>query len=108
MTLYLRLKYKLENHIYKILESIVMSDIDWILRFIGLSLFYKWILSWGGAKVLEGVLSVFTFGWFSFDWNTEQLRFYVLLLWIGSSVWFLIGLFYPELRTMRFGRSILH
>jgi hypothetical protein len=31
-----------------------MSPEDWVASFIGTSLFWKWILSWGGAEWLEG------------------------------------------------------
>lgn len=38
------------------------------------SLFWKWIISWGGAQWLEGWKSIFVLEWFAWGWNAEQLR----------------------------------
>lgn len=43
------------------------------------SLFLKWIISWGGAKWIEGWRSFFLIDWFALDWTAEQIRFYALL-----------------------------
>ncbi|QIO05478.1 hypothetical protein [Acinetobacter shaoyimingii] len=85
-----------------------MSLIAWIFQFLMQSLFFKWVLSWGGAKRLEGIKSVFFFSWMTWGWNAEQLRLYALVLWGCSSIWFLIGLFNPELRTYNIGPKIWH
>ena len=75
-----------------------MSLTAWIVQFALQSLFYKWILSWGGAQWLEGIKSALTLGWMTWDWNAEQIRFYILIIWIFSSVWFIAGLLNPSLR----------
>ena len=75
-----------------------MSLTAWIVQFALQSLFSKWILSWGGAQWLEGIKSALTLGWMSWDWNAEQIRFYILIIWIFSSVWFVAGLLNPFLR----------
>lgn len=77
-----------------------MSLWDWILQYLCQALFYKWILFWGGAQWLVGLKSVFTLGWMTWDWNAEQLRLYALLLWIFASIWFVVGLFNPDLRGL--------
>ena len=38
-------------------------------------------------------------GWFSLDWTAEQIRLYVLIIWIIETIWFVVGLFQPSLRT---------
>lgn len=76
-----------------------MSILTWILIYLGLSLFYLWVLRWGGAEWMEGWKSIFFIDWFrSVEWSSEQIRLYMLLCWIGSSIWFVIGLCYPECR----------
>ena len=75
-----------------------MSLTAWFIQFALQSLFYKWILSWGGAQWLEGIKSALTLGWMTWDWNAEQIRFYILIIWIFSSVWFIAGLLNPSLR----------
>ena len=57
-----------------------MSLTAWIIQFALQSLFYKWILSWGGAQWLEGIKSALTLGWMTWDWNAEQIRFYILII----------------------------
>lgn len=79
-----------------------MSILTWILIYLGLSLFYLWVLRWGGAEWMEGWKSIFFIDWFrSVEWSSEQIRLYMLLCWIGSSIWFLIGLFSPVCRLSR-------
>ena len=75
-----------------------MSLTAWIIQFALQSLFYKRILSWGGAQWLEGIKSALTLGWMTWDWNAEQIGFYILIIWIFSSVWFIAGLLNPSLR----------
>ena len=75
-----------------------MSLTAWIIQFALQSLFYKRILSWGGAQWLEGIKSALTLGWMTWDWNAEQIRFYILIIWIFSSVWLIAGLLNPFLR----------
>ncbi|NTV10774.1 MAG: hypothetical protein HGA47_08355 [Zoogloea sp.] len=71
----------------------------WMLFFTGDCLFCLWVLRWGGAEWMEGWRSEFFIGWFrSFTWSAEQIKLYVLLCWIGQSLWFLVGLFVPQAR----------
>ena len=75
-----------------------MTTIQWIILYLSLSILYKWILSWGGARWLEGIRSALVLGWMTWDWNSEQIRLYILIIWIMMSIWFVVGLFFPELR----------
>jgi hypothetical protein len=72
--------------------------IEWIAGFVATSLFWKWILSWGGAEWLEGWKAFLILDWFAARWTAEQIRLYALLCWIGSGIWFAIGLVQPEYR----------
>ncbi len=75
-----------------------MTTSAWIASFAGVSLFWKWILSWGGAEWLEGWKAFFVIDWFAALWSAEQIKLYALLSWIGSGVWFAVGLLRPEFR----------
>ena len=75
-----------------------MSLSVYILLYLAQSLFWKWILSWGGAAWLEGWKAFWFVDWFAGRWNTEGLRLYALCMWIVTTIGFLIGLFFPELR----------
>ena len=75
-----------------------MSILAWTILYVMNSLILKWILSWGGAAKIEGLLSTFFFGFFTYDFNKEQLRFFALILWFFYTVIFIFGLFIPKLR----------
>lgn len=75
-----------------------MTIIAWLIWFLISSIFYGWVLLGNGANWLEGWKSWLAIGWFSLDWTAEQIRLYVLIIWIFQAIWFVIGLFKPELR----------
>lgn len=70
----------------------------WCLLFSIHSFYCWWIIGYGGAKRVEGWRSFFLISWFAFDWNAEQIRMYVLIIWLASVVWFFVGIIKPELR----------
>ena len=70
----------------------------WVVLFVVSSLWWKWILSWGGANWLEGFKSWFFLNWVAWSWNAEQIRLYALCCWVAESIWFLIGVFIPSVR----------
>ena len=72
----------------------------WILLFVLSSLYSWWIIGYGGAKWVEGWKSFFLIDWLAWDWNAEQIRMYMLMLWLFATVWFVLGLIYPELRGL--------
>lgn len=76
--------------------------IFWIAMYLLSSLFYKWVLSWGGAKTIEGWKSFFLIGWFALDWNSEQIRLYALIGWLVTTGIFIIGCFNSQFREEYF------
>lgn len=70
----------------------------WIIYYLLISLFHKWILSWGGAEFLEGWKSFFAIGWFAWDWTAEQIKLYTLISWIMFTILFIIGCFNADIR----------
>lgn len=65
---------------------------EWLLTYAIVSLFYAWILYWGGAEKIEGWLALFVIGWFAVNWNEQQIKLYTYLVWILTTLLFLIGL----------------
>lgn len=76
----------------------MMSTTEFVLLYLLNSLFWKWIISWGGAQFLEGWKSFFIIDWFAWGWTAEQIRLYALVVWVFSTLFFLVGLFRPEWR----------
>ncbi|XID75285.1 hypothetical protein ACF3NA_01660 [Alkanindiges sp. WGS2144] len=79
-----------------------MSVSLWIIIYVLNSLWWKWILSWSGAQWLEGWKAWFFLEWFTADWQAEQIRFYALLMWILTTLWFVVGLIAPAARFTGF------
>lgn len=65
-----------------------------ILSFTLYSAFAYWVVYKGGADYLEGLLAAITISWLAITWNTEQIRFYMFMMWIISLIGFIIKLFY--------------
>jgi hypothetical protein len=71
----------------------------WLLWFGGNCLLSAWVLRGGGAEWMAGWKSSFLIDCFlAPGWTAEQIKLYVLLFWIGQTLWFLAGLFDPGLR----------
>lgn len=70
----------------------------WVAIFLLSSLWWKWILSWGGAAWLEGIKAWIGLGWFAGAWTAEQIRLYALCCWVLEGGWFAIGVFVPGAR----------
>lgn len=75
-----------------------METGDFVALYCLNSLFWKWIISWGGARWLEGWKSLVFLEWFAWGWNAEQIRLYALVAWGFSTLFFVVGLFKPEWR----------
>lgn len=70
----------------------------WIVMHVAGLLFWCWLLCRGGAERIEGWAAWGLLGWFAGHWNAEQIRLYALLLLILELLWFIGGLFSPDLR----------
>jgi hypothetical protein len=78
---------------------LAMSVLLWVGTFALTSLFWCWIIFWGGAEALEGTCaSLFLVHWFASRWSAEGIRIFAWGSWIISGFWFVIGLFVPEMR----------
>lgn len=75
-----------------------MSIGEFVGMYLLSSLFWKWIISWGGAQWLEGWKSMLFLDWFTWSWNAEQIRLYAVVIWAFTTIFFLVGLFKPEWR----------
>lgn len=76
-----------------------MPIIAWITLFIIELVFWLWVIKWGGAERLEGSFaSGFLISIFAPNWSAEGIKLFAWLTLIVSSIWFVIGLFYPDVR----------
>ncbi len=57
-----------------------------IALYVLVSLYFKWLLSWGGAEKIEGWLAGFLINFRATDWDAGQIRFYALLSWVAWTV----------------------
>ncbi len=74
----------------------------WIGLFLLSSLFWAWLLFWGGADWLEGSWLAAVFVHFrAMEWTAEGIRLFAGLMWLGEGIWFAIGLFVPEVRLFK-------
>lgn len=64
----------------------VMAYFLIIVFYVLVSLYFKWLLSWGGAEKIEGWLAGFLINFMATDWDAEQIRFYALLSWVAWTV----------------------
>jgi hypothetical protein len=63
------------------------------------SLFWAWILFWGGADWLEGSWLAAVFVYFrAVEWTAEGIKLFAGLMWLVESIWFAIGLFVRDAR----------
>ncbi len=76
-----------------------MSLIVWITLHFGNTLFWLWVVRWGGAEWLEGTLaSGFVINIFAPRWSSDGIKLFGWGILIGDIIWFLVGLFIPEAR----------
>lgn len=73
-----------------------MSLFEWSLIHAASALFWMWILSWGGAKKLEGWGAWLTIDWLAARLEAEQLRLYALCMLAIQTIWFVHGALDPE------------
>ena len=76
-----------------------MELFAWIIGYFLNLLLCLWIVRWGGAEWLEGTfLSGILLNIFAPRWSAEGIKLYIWLALLISSAWFLLGLFWPEIR----------
>ncbi len=71
-----------------------MTVARWVIAYLISSLFWKWIISWGGADYLEGWKSMFILNLFAGNWDTEQIKFYALLMWVVQTIGLVLKLIF--------------
>ncbi|NLX98035.1 MAG: hypothetical protein GXY83_17880 [Rhodopirellula sp.] len=77
-----------------------MSLVGWVALYAIESLFFYWVYFRDGADQLEGTLaSGFLLGNFAPRWSAEGIRLFVAVTFSMASVWFVVGLFAPAVRS---------
>ncbi len=73
----------------------------WIALFAITSLFWAWILFWGGADWLEGSWLAAVFLYFrAMEWSAEGIKAFAALMWLAEGLWFTLGLFVRDARML--------
>lgn len=76
-----------------------MDLLTWTAFFALGSLFWSWILFWGGAEWLEGSLfSALLVSSRAPEWSAAGIRIFAAGAWLCELIWFLAGLFSPDVR----------
>lgn len=75
-----------------------MQTYTFILLYLLNSLFWKWLISWGGARWLEGWKAYLIIDWFAAHWTAEQIRLYAVIMWLLTTLYFIVALCKPEYR----------
>jgi len=71
----------------------------WVLTYVLSTLFWLWILRWGGAERLEGTFtSGFLVNVLAPGWSSDGIKLFALLSLVLSTIGFLVGLFVPAVR----------
>lgn len=72
---------------------------EWILWSTLSSVFWLWVLRWGGAERLEGTFaSGFLISWFAPRWSAEGIKLFALLSLVGTVGAGVVGVFVPGVR----------
>ena len=78
-----------------------MSVARWVGGYVVDLVLSLWILRWGGAQWLEGTFSSgLVISWLASRWTAEGIRAFVLLSFVLTAIWFVVGLFVPEARGL--------
>ena len=78
-----------------------VSLLVWILLYVADLLFFLWLLRWGSAEWIERrFAAICLLNIFAFYWDSEQIRLYALIMLIGTTIWFVIGVFAPVVRII--------
>ena len=71
----------------------------WVLMYAVELLFWLWVIRWGGAQWLEGTFSSgLLISILAPNWSAEGIKLFAWLTLFFSTIWFVLGLFYPEIR----------
>jgi hypothetical protein len=76
-----------------------MGVLAWVAVFVVCSLLWSWLLFWGGAEWLEGsFLAGLVVHFRASEWAADGIKVFAGLMWLCQGIWFVVGLFSPELR----------
>jgi hypothetical protein len=71
------------------------------MLFVAGSAFWAWIIFGDGADRLEGrFISGFLFWYRAPEWTAQDIRLFAAGTWCVHAIWFVMGLFFPEIRLM--------
>jgi len=76
-----------------------MSLKEWTVTYLIDLVFWVWVVRLGGAERLEGTFtSGFLVHIWAPRWSSDGIKLFGYCTLLISTVWFAVGIFYPELR----------
>ena len=75
-----------------------MGILPWIGIYALESLFFAWLLFWGGARRLEGSWLAELVAFKGSVTSADGLKLLAWIFWVSGTCWFLAGLFVPGVR----------
>jgi len=77
----------------------VMSLKAWLIIYLSDLLFWLWVVRWGGAERLAGsFFAGFLLNFRASSWDSAGIKVFGWLMLIISTIWFVVGVFLPEMR----------
>lgn len=77
-----------------------MSMPAWTALYAVQALWWLWLARWGGARVVEGWPAAILVHSIAWRWSAEGIRLFAWLSLLGSTLWFVLGLFEPAARFL--------
>ena len=80
-----------------------MSLPEWIISYIALTIFWLWIVRWGGAEWVEGkFISGFLVHIWAVTWSAEAIKVFAWGALIINTVLFALGIIFSDFRWFNF------
>jgi len=75
----------------------------WIVSYVVLTLFWLWIIRWGGAEWIEGrLISGFLVNIWAVTWTAEGIKFFGWGALVINTVLFVLGMIWSDFRNFSF------
>jgi hypothetical protein len=75
-----------------------MTTAAWIVLYVVNVIWWLWIARFGGARSIQGGWASWLLNPLAWRWDAEVVVLFAWLSLIGSTVWFVFGLFEPAAR----------
>jgi len=77
-----------------------VSTAAWVGVYVVQALWWLWLARWGGARCVEGGPAAWLLHPVAWRWDAEVIQLFAWLSLVGSTLWFVLGLFEPAARLV--------